>query len=50
MHLKYFADHCVPNSVINPIQLIDFFSAHPDGSHYRGRLFLVEAHRIRVRE
>jgi predicted nuclease of predicted toxin-antitoxin system len=30
--------------------LIDYLSTHPDGDHYSGKLFLVEAHRIRVRE
>ncbi len=30
-------------------RLVDHFSAHPDMSSYQGRLFLVEAHRIRIR-
>lgn len=38
--------------VIPPIvaKLKNYLSAHPDVSHYRGKLFLVEAHRIRVRQ
>ena len=31
-------------------RLLAYVSSHPDMSHYRGRLFLVEAHRIRTRE
>ena len=31
-------------------RLIIYLSSHPDVSHYRGKLFLVEAHRIRIRE
>lgn len=27
-----------------------YFSAHPDPDHYRGKLLLVEVHRIRIRE
>lgn len=30
-------------------RLKDHLGAHPDRDHYRGKLFLVEAHRIRVR-
>lgn len=26
-----------------------YLAAHPDASHYQGRLFIVEVHRIRVR-
>ena len=32
------------------VELKDYLSAHPDMSHYDGKLLLVEAHRIRVRE
>ena len=31
-------------------RLTKYLSAHPDLDHYKGRLFLVEVHRIRVRE
>ena len=31
-------------------RLVDYLSTHPDMSHYEGKLFLVEVHRIRVRE
>ena len=31
-------------------RLKDYLSVHPDISHYEGKLFLVESHRIRVRE
>lgn len=31
-------------------RLKDYLSAHPDINHYKGKLLLVEAHRIRVRE
>jgi len=31
-------------------RLRDYLSAHADMSHYGGRLFLVEVHRIRVKE
>ena len=30
--------------------LKDYLSAYPDMSHYKGKLLLVEVHRIRVRE
>lgn len=30
--------------------LKDYLSAHPDMEHYKGKLLLVEVHRIRVRE
>lgn len=30
-------------------RLTDYFKAHPEMSGYKGRLFLVEAHRIRIR-
>jgi predicted nuclease of predicted toxin-antitoxin system len=32
------------------VALKDYLSAHPDMNHYDGKLLLVEAHRIRVRE
>lgn len=32
------------------LALQDYLSAHPDMNHYKGKLLLVEAHRIRVRE
>jgi len=31
-------------------RLKDYLSAHPDMNHYKGKLLLVEVHRIRVRE
>ena len=31
-------------------QLTAYLAAHPDPGHYRGRLLVGEAHRIRVRE
>lgn len=31
-------------------RLKDYLAVHPDISYYNGKLFLVEAHRIRVRE
>ena len=30
-------------------RLKDYLSANPDMGHYKGKLFLVEAHRIRIR-
>ena len=30
-------------------RLMDFIESHPDPSEYDGKLFLVEAHRIRIR-
>lgn len=30
-------------------KLLDYLEQHPQQSHYTGKLFLVEAHRIRVR-
>jgi hypothetical protein len=47
MALKFFADHCVPTHII-PL-LKDYLHQYPDRSHYSGKLFLVEPHRIRVR-
>ena len=32
------------------IKLKDYLSAYADMEHYKGKLFLVEVHRIRVRE
>lgn len=31
-------------------QLLNYLSAHPEMPNYRGQLFLVEAHRIRIRK
>lgn len=31
-------------------RLIIYLSSHVEQAHYRGRLFLAEAHRIRIRE
>ena len=31
-------------------RLKDYLSAHPDMNHYKGKLLLVEVHRIRLRE
>lgn len=31
-------------------RLTDYLSANPDVDHYRGKLFLVEVHRIRIRQ
>jgi hypothetical protein len=31
-------------------RLADYLSAHPEMPSYQGRLFLVEAHRIRIRK
>lgn len=31
-------------------RLTDYLAAHPDSSHYIGKLFAVEVHRIRIRE
>jgi hypothetical protein len=30
-------------------RLKDYLSSHPDMKHYKGKLLLVEAHRIRIR-
>ena len=40
-----------PQAILEIVdRLIIYLSAHPDVSHYRGKLFLVETHRIRIRE
>lgn len=31
-------------------ELIGYLRAHPEREHYRGKLLLIEAHRIRIRE
>lgn len=31
-------------------RLKDYLSANPDTEHYKGKLFLVEVHRIRIRQ
>ncbi len=31
-------------------RLIGYLRAHPEQKHYQGKLLLVEAHRIRIRE
>ena len=56
MGLRFFADQCVPTVVIETLRdagyevwyLRDYLSANPDIAHYRGKLFLVEVHRIRI--
>lgn len=30
-------------------RLLNYLAAHPDQGHYRGKLLLVESHRIRIR-
>lgn len=30
-------------------RLVNYLAAHPDHQHYKGKLFLVESHRIRIR-
>jgi predicted nuclease of predicted toxin-antitoxin system len=30
-------------------RLLNYLAAHPDREHYRGKLLLVESHRIRIR-
>jgi predicted nuclease of predicted toxin-antitoxin system len=32
------------------VRLMDYLEAHPTMEHYKGKLFLVEVHRIRIRE
>ena len=80
MTLTFFADHCVPNFVIQALgdittypparykgiialqvknhpevipailrRLIAYLSVHAEMASYEGQLFLVEAHRIRIR-
>lgn len=47
---------CIPTIVIECLRsagyevmpLKDYLSANPDMAHYQGKLFLVEAHRIRI--
>ncbi len=56
MGLWLFADQCIQTIVIEPLRstgyevmpLKDYLSANPDMTHYQGKLFLVEAHRIRI--
>jgi len=31
------------------VRFKEYLSAHPNMDHYKGKLFLVEAHRIRIR-
>ena len=57
MGLRFLADQCVPTFVIETLRdsgivsrLKDYFSANPDLDHYTGKLFLVEVHRIRIRQ
>ena len=62
--LRFFADHCVSNYIMRALQvrnhpeiipqmmekLSGYLSGHPHMKHYEGKLFLVEAHRIRIRQ
>ncbi len=32
------------------VRLLTYLTDHPEREHYRGKLFLVEGHRIRIRE
>lgn len=78
MSLRFFADHCIPNFIIQMLRnaghvkykgiialqvrnhpeiipklmkrLKDYLSTHNDMNYYKGKLFLVEVHRIRIRE
>ena len=36
--------------VISMVRLKDYLSANPDMNHHKGKLLVVEVHRIRVRE
>ena len=56
MGLRLFADQCIPTNVIESLRsagyevmpLKDYLSANPDVTHYQSKLFLVEAHKIRI--
>jgi predicted nuclease of predicted toxin-antitoxin system len=40
-----------PEIIPQPMgRLLGFLSSHPDGCYYRGKLLLVEVHRIRIRQ
>jgi hypothetical protein len=40
-----------PQAILEIVdRLILYLSSQPEISHYKGKLFLVEAHRIRIRE
>lgn len=40
-----------PRSITGIVsRLITYLASHPDALHYKGKLFLVESHRIRIRE
>ena len=46
--IRFFADH--PETIPHLIKrLIDYLKQHPDMSHYKGKLFIVEPHRIRIK-
>ena len=55
MTMRFFADQCVPlhnhPEIIPQVMttLVAFLDRHPDGSFFRGKLALVEVHRIRLR-
>jgi hypothetical protein len=44
MNLRFFADQCVPGSII----LALFISSHSDGKYFIGKLLLIEPHRVRI--
>jgi len=51
MSLRFFSDQCVPTEITECLkQLVRFLSANPIQTFYRGKLFIVEPHRIRIRQ
>ncbi len=53
MALRFLADHCISNTIVQTIR----DAAHdvvrltqPAMAHYRGKLLVVEVSRIRIRE
>ncbi len=46
MSVRFFVDRCVPLSVTESLYL----GEHPKREHYSWKLFLAEAHRIRIKE
>jgi len=56
MSIRFFADHCISRTIIKSLKeeghivLKKYLAEYPDMEYYKGKLFLVEVHRIRIRK
>ena len=57
--LRFFVDHCISNAIMDALRATGTevlrLREHlptdaPDMEEYKGKLFIIEVHRIRIRE